>query len=527
MFRKTPQQQEESVVFEKEQAQGINFNAAHLISELFSTSIGPFGSTKLLEEGNGNLTLTKDGGNLVNRLQFVHPTALFLGRAGKAQERFYKDGVSRLISLIDGILKQSEYKIDDGSHPRTIVKGLEIAREIALKNLDEIAIKLNPTRTVLRDVARSACKTKHAQDFSDQCVDAVLCVKNDEKPIDLDLIEVLRIKNASQGVRLVRGVVVDQGYRHEMMPKKMKDVRILCMNISLELEPSAYATFAPVADADQKERLMIAERKFVDDKVKAIIELKDACKCDFLVVNGKGIDNASLDILSRANICALRRVSQKTINRFIHACGCRVVNCVDDLTPGILGFAGQVTEENYKGNKYVYVDEVKEPKSVSLVVGGVNEQVANLITEAVKDGLRAVKQALEDKRLLPGGGATEICLSQAINDEKANVEPMQRVGLDVFAEALLDIPRTLCKTSGHEAYEIVPEMQNLWADGERSGLDCDTGEIVDPVDFGVYDNYCVTRAIINSAPIVATQLLLVDQIIEVTSRHETPKEKTK
>ena len=58
-----------------------------------------------------------------------------------------------------------------------------------------------------------------------------------------------------------------------------------------------------------------------------------------------------------------------------------------------------------------------------------------------------------------------------------------------------------------------------------SGIDCESGEIIDPMDFGIIDNYCVTRAIINSAPIVATQLLLVDQIIESRTRRETPRKK--
>lgn len=516
---------QQSVIFESRQTQSINFSSSHLIAELFKASIGPYGSTKLLEMDNGPLTLTKDGGVLLQRLTFIHPTAIFIVRAAMAQEKMYHDGVNKLITLIDAILKESEYAISDGVHPRKIVRGLQEARDIAMKHLEEIAINLNPTHSMLRDIARTAAKTKYPKDISDTIVDAIQCIKVDNEPIDLDRVEILRIKNTMQGIRLVKGVVVDQGFRNDMMPKKMKDVRILAMNISLELEPSSYATYAPVANADQKERLMIAERRFVDDKVKAIIALKDACNCDFLVVNGKGIDSPSLDIFSRAGISALRRVSAKNINRFIHACGCHVVNCVDDLSPQCLGFAGKVTEESYKGQKYVYVDEVKDPKAVTIVVNGVNDQVAGLITDGVKDSLRALKQAIDDGKVLPGAACAEVSVSTKINEEMKKMNGELRIGAAVFSRALIEIARTLAKNCGHDPSEVVPELQNALESGEQSGIDADTGEIIDPADFGLYDSYSATRAFIQSAPLVATQLLLVDQIIESKTRRESPKDK--
>lgn len=512
----------QSVIFESKQTQSINFSSSHMIAELFKSSIGPYGATKLLETESGPLTLTKDGGVLLQRLTFIHPTAIFIVRAALAQEKMYHDGVNKLVTLIDAILKESEYAISDGVHPRKIVKGLQEARDIALKSLDEIAIKLNPTRSMLRDIARTAALTKHPLDISDTIVDAIQYIKVDNEPVDLDKVEILRIKNTAQGIRLVKGVVLDQGFRNDMMPKQMKNVRILAMNISLELEPSTYATYAPVANADQKERLMIAERRFVDDKVKAIIALKDICNCDFLVVNGKGIDTASLDIFSRAGISALRRVSAKNINRFIHACGCHVVNCVDDLSPSVLGFAGKVTEESYKGQKYVYVDEVKDPKAVTIVVGGVNDQVAGLITDGVKDSLRSLKQALDDDKVLPGAACTEAWLSNKIMEEMKTVSGEVRIGAGVYSLAIMELVRVLVKNSGHDPSDIIPDLQGAIEDGDRMGVDAETGEIVDPADFGYYDSYSSTRALLQSAPLVASQLLLVDQIIESKTRREKP-----
>jgi T-complex protein 1 subunit zeta len=43
---------------------------------------------------------------------------------------------------------------------------------------------------------------------------------------------------------------------------------------------------------------------------------------------------------------------------------------VDDLTPEVLGYAGLVYEHTLGEEKYTFVEDVKEPKSVTLLVKG-------------------------------------------------------------------------------------------------------------------------------------------------------------
>lgn len=514
-----------SRIIKSDQARNMNFQSCHLLTSLMKTSIGPFGSIKLLESDKGELGLTKDGGDLLKQLTIVHPTALFIARAAFAQEKMFHDGVSSIITLIDAILEQCEYRIDDGIHPRVITKGLEEGRSELLKYIDEISIKTPASRSDQKDIVSSGSLTKTSHSVSDVVVDAINCVREESKPIDLDRIDVMKIKSTKESVRLIHGLVIDQGYRHENMPKRMKDVRILALNVSLEMEPTAVNTIMPVANEDQRERMTIAERKFVDDKVRAIIELKNVIGTEFLLVNGKGIDGPSLDILSRANISALRRVSRKTLNRLVHSCGCHVINCVDDLNPQVLGFAGTVNEENHRGAKYVFIDEVKEPKAVSIVIGGMTELSMNLTEVGVRDGLRALKQAINDGKVLPGAGATQIALSLHLQDFKKTLKGKERIGIEILSDALLALPRTLIQNSGLDAPILLQEMLQEASSGELAGIDLEAGEVMDPTIFGIYDNYAVIRGMLSSAPIVASQLLLVDEIIDSGKvRKENPKE---
>lgn len=79
------------------------------------------------------------------------------------------------------------------------------------------------------------------------------------------------------------------------------------------------------SSAEQREKLIESERRFVDAKVKKIVELKNLV-CDqtvggnekqknFVVINQKGIDPLSLDILAKNGIFALRRAKRRNMER--------------------------------------------------------------------------------------------------------------------------------------------------------------------------------------------------------------------
>lgn len=71
--------------------------------------------------------------------------------------------------------------------------------------------------------------------------------------------------------------------------------------------------------AEEKEKLVKAERKFIEDRVQKIIDLKDKVCAQsnkgFVVINQKGIDPLSLDALAKHGIVALRRAKRRNMER--------------------------------------------------------------------------------------------------------------------------------------------------------------------------------------------------------------------
>lgn len=134
------------------------------------------------------------------------------------------------------------------------------------------------------------------------------------------------------------------------------------------------------SSAEQREKLVESERRFVDAKLKKIVELKNlVCDQDvnskekpktFVVVNQKGIDPMSLDVLVKHGIFALRRAKRRNMERLQLCCGGTAQNSVDDLRPDVLGYAGLVYEHTLGEEKFTFIEECQKPKSVTLLIKG-------------------------------------------------------------------------------------------------------------------------------------------------------------
>jgi chaperonin GroEL (HSP60 family) len=140
-------------------------------------------------------------------------------------------------------------------------------------------------------------------------------------------------------------------------------------------------------------------------------------------------------------------------------CGGVAQNSVDDLTVDILGHAGLVHEHTLGEDKFTFIEEVKNPKSVTLLIKGPNAHTLGQIGEAVRDGLRAAKNAIEDGFVVPGAGAMHLALHRHLTQFKDTVKGKAKLGVAVFAEALLIIPKVLSQNAGFDPLDTLVVAQ--------------------------------------------------------------------
>lgn len=163
---------------------------------------------------------------------------------------------------------------------------------------------------MLRNVARTSLSTKLHPELANLLVDivveAVQLIRQPEKPIDLFMIEVMHMQHKlSTETKLIKGLVLDHGARNPNMPTRLEKCYILTCNVSLEYEKTEVNSSFFYSTADQREKLMESERKFVDERCQKIIDLKrKVCedgKHNFVVINQKGVDPICLEMFAKVD----------------------------------------------------------------------------------------------------------------------------------------------------------------------------------------------------------------------------------
>lgn len=505
------------------QALSMNISASKGIQDVMKSNLGPKGTLKMLVSGAGDIKITKDGNVLLHEMQITHPTASLIARASTAQDDMTGDGTTSTVLIIGELLKQAELYISEGLHPRIITEGYDQARAQTLKILDDMKESVAIDRKSLLDVARTSLRTKLpvqlADLLTDVCVDAVLTIQKDGKAVDLHMVELMEMQHKSAtDTQLVRGIVMDHGSRHPDMPKRLEKAYVLTCNVSMEYEKSEVNSGFFYKTAEEREKFILAERDFITQRVMKVIELKkkicDGTDKTFCLINQKGIDPNSLDLLAKEGIMALRRAKRRNMERLALACGGVAMNSFDDLKEEQLGYAGLIYEHVLGETKYTFVEDCKIPMSVTILMKGPNKHTLVQIKDAVRDGLRSINNAIEDKCLIAGAGAFEIRANLKLKEFAKTVKGKTRLAIFAYADALLTIPKTLAVNSGYDSQDTIVRLQE---EAELSpdpiGLDLSTGEPSKPADLGVYDNYIVKKQIINSCTVIATNLLLVDEIM--------------
>ncbi len=117
-----------------------------------------------------------------------------------------------------------------------------MSRKKALEVLDAIKIEQKDNdRNTLVSVAKTSLRTKVHHKLADLlaeiCVDAILTIRQPDKPIDLFMVEIQEMQHKSiEDTSLVKGLVLDHGSRHPDMKKHVTNAFILTCNVSLEYE---------------------------------------------------------------------------------------------------------------------------------------------------------------------------------------------------------------------------------------------------------------------------------------------------
>jgi thermosome len=516
------------------EAQRNNIAAAKIIAELVKTTLGPKGMDKMLVSSFGDVTITNDGATILKEIDVQHPAAKMLVEVAKAQDNEVGDGTTTAAVLTGELLAKAEELLDQNIHPTIIIEGFKKASEKAREILEKIAIPVSiKDDEVLLNVAMTAMGSKGIaaakEHFAKLAVEAVKQVaeeKDGKLRADIDLIKILKKHGKSlEETELVRGVVIDKEVAHPQMPKIVHSAKIALINAKLEIEKTEFDAKINIESPEQMKMFLDEEERMLKEMVDKIAEAgANVVFCE------KGIDDVALHFLAKRGILAVKNVSSSDMEKLARATGGKIVASVKDLTPDVLGEAKLVEEVKIGDDKLVYVRECKNPKAVTIVVRGGTEHVVDEAERSLHDALCVVRNAIEDGKIVPGGGAPEAEVAKQLREYAVKVGGREQLAIEAFADAVESIPLTLAENGGLDPVDIMVALRAAHekTDGFRMGVDVFTGKIRDMLELKVVEPLRVKLQVIKSATEAANMILKIDDVIAAKGvEKEKEKEKEK
>ena len=231
---------------------------------------------KILQSGDGDITITNDGATILEQMEVEHQIGKLLVELSRSQDYEIGDGTTGVVVLAGSLLEQAEVLLDRGIHPLRIAEGYEMASKIAVAELQKISEAFEFSEANIEPLVRTCMTTLSSKivnrckrEMAEICVKAVMAVADMERrDVNLDLIKVEgKVGGKLEDTTLVNGIVLDKDISHPHMAKTIDDAKIAILTCPFEPPKPKTKHKIDIDTAEKYEELRAQEEKYFKDMV--------------------------------------------------------------------------------------------------------------------------------------------------------------------------------------------------------------------------------------------------------------------
>ena len=502
--------------------------AAKAVADIVRTTLGPRSMLKMLLDPMGGIVMTNDGNCILREIDVSHPAAKSMLELSRAQDEQVGDGTTSVIILSGEMLAVAQPFLNKELHPTQIVQAYYKALDFALGVMGKIAKVVDTSNwDEVTQVVRACVGTKFVSRWGDLMVDLALdavkritMVNTQTGKKEIDIKRYARVEKLPGGemsdCRVLNGVMLNKDVTHMKMKRKLTNPRILLMDCTLEYKKGESQTNIEIVNEDDWDLLLRQEEEYIERICGEIIAVKPDIVC-----TEKGISDLAQHYLVKAGITCLRRLRKTDNNRIARATGATIVNQTSEIQESDLGTGCGLFEVRKIGEEYFsFFVECKDAKACTILLRGGSKDVLSEFERNLQDAMQVARNVVQDPRLLPGGGATEMAMSQALVKHSKTIDGVQAWPFRAVGIAMEVIPRTLAQNCGADIVRVLTELRAKHAPGTDStwGVDGTKGTVADMNDIGIWEPFCVKEQTIKTSIESAAMLLRIDDIISGLSK---------
>ncbi|KAN0045132.1 hypothetical protein ACTA71_006660 [Dictyostelium dimigraforme] len=494
-----------------------NINACCAIVDTVRTTLGPRGMDKLIYQSERQVTISNDGATVMKLLDIVHPAARTLVDIAKSQDSEVGDGTTSVVILAGEFLKAAKPFLEEGIHPQIIIRAFRSACELAKQKIQDLSIEIKPEnmREFLEKCASTSMNSKliasHKQFFSKMVVDAVQLL---DDSVDLDMIGIKKESGGGLGdSQFIDGAAFKRTFFYagfEQQPKHIKNPKVLCLNIELELKAEKDNAEIRITDPTKYQSLVNAEWKLFFDKLEAI----HASGVN-VVLSKLAIGDLATQFFADKNMFCAGRVPDDDIRRVCRATGAAVQNTTSNIIPDVIGTCDLFEEVQVGGQRYNLFTGCKMTQTATIILRGGGEQFIDEAERSLHDSIMIVRRARKHRSVVAGGGAIEMEVSKYLRDYSLSIEGKKQLLINAFAKALEVIPRQIADNAGFDSTDILNQLRQKHAQGEKwFGVDIVNEGICDTYESAIWEPSLVKLNSIVAATEATCLILSVDETVQ-------------
>ncbi|XP_011191223.1 T-complex protein 1 subunit gamma [Zeugodacus cucurbitae] len=496
-----------------------NINAGKAIADVIRTCLGPQAMLKMLMDPMGGIVMTNDGNAILREITVQHPAAKSMIEIARTQDEEVGDGTTSVIVLAGEMLAAAEPFLQQQIHPTVIIRAYREALEDIIKHLQsDLSVPLDVNnKEKMAEVVKACVGTKFIGKWSDLAVkialDAVQTVAlNENGRLEVDIKRYAKVEKIPGGSIdescVLKGVMINKDVTHPKMRRYIENPRIVLLDCSLEYKKGESQTNVEIIGEQDFTRMLQIEEEFVQRICADIIAVKPD-----IVFTEKGVSDLAQHYLLKAGITAIRRLRKTDNLRIARACGATIVNRTEELSEKDVGTGAGLFEIKKIGDEYfTFITNCKDPKACTILLRGASKDILNETERNLQDALHVARNLIIEPRLVAGGGAIEMAVSQLLSRKQLK-GPYTAV-----AQALEIIPRTLAQNCGANTIRTLTALRAKHASHSGDavcawGIDGESGEIVDMNIKGIWEPLAVKMQTYKTAVETAILLLRIDDIV--------------
>ncbi|KAH8078518.1 hypothetical protein JL720_9714 [Aureococcus anophagefferens] len=481
-------------------AQLANIGAAQAVSGIVRSTLGPRAMLKMLLDPMGGIVITNDANAILREIDVSHPAAKQMIELSRAQDEEVGDGTTSVIVLTGEMLQVAEPLLARNIHPTA----------------------------ALRALVESCIGTKFSSRWGDKVIEMAIGatlkvvvekggVDGKESHKEVDIKRYAKVEKLPGGEpsdsRVLDGVMFNKDVTHPRMRRKIANPRILLLDCPLEYKKGESSASVEISKEEDWNTLLRIEEEYIENMCAQIV----AARPD-VVITEKGVSDLAQHYLMKANITAFRRLRKTDNNRVARACGATICSRTDEIQESDVGTGCGTFEVKKVGDEYfAFLEGCTSAKACTLLLRGGSKDVLNEVERNLQDAMQVIRNVVLEPKLLPGGGAAEMAVAHALQEEAAKLPGVEQFPVRAVAEAMEVIPRTLAMNCGAKVVRALTQLRAKQKDsGPTWGIDGTCGDVVDMNDTdgpNIWEPYAVKVQTIKTAIEAASLILRVDDIV--------------